>query len=125
MFYKNCVLKNFAIFTEKHLCRSLFLSSNFTKNETLAQAFSCEFCKIFKNTFSTEHLWMTVSILQQLVALYFALIYSWQFSSSEKSLVGKKFIHVSQGFYRVRFFLSFSLTNACLPFQLHKVYALL
>ena len=23
--------------------------------------FSCEFCKIFKNTFCTEHLWTTVS----------------------------------------------------------------
>ena len=25
--------------------------------------FSCEFCKIFKNTFFTEHLWMTASII--------------------------------------------------------------
>ena len=33
---------------------------------------------------------MTASILQQLLALYFALIYTWQLSSSEKSLVGKK-----------------------------------
>ena len=33
---------------------------------------------------------MTASILQQLLALYFPIIYSWQFSSSEKSLVGKK-----------------------------------
>ena len=33
---------------------------------------------------------MTASILQQLLALYFAIIYSWELSSSEKSLVGKK-----------------------------------
>ena len=33
---------------------------------------------------------MTVSILEQLMALYFAIIYSWQILSSEKSLVGKK-----------------------------------
>ena len=52
--------------------------------------FSFEFCKIFKNTFFTEHFWMTASILQQLLALYFAIIYSWQLSSNEKSLVGKK-----------------------------------
>ena len=32
---------------------------NFIKKETLAQVFSCEFCKIFKNTFFTEHLWKT------------------------------------------------------------------
>ena len=43
---------------------------------------------------------MTASMLQQLLALYFANIYSWQLSSSEKSLVGKKCIHISQGFYR-------------------------
>ena len=28
---------------------------NFIKKETLAQAFSCGFCKIFKNTFFIEH----------------------------------------------------------------------
>ena len=29
---------------------------NFIKKETLAQVFSCEFCKIVKNTFLAEHL---------------------------------------------------------------------
>ena len=33
---------------------------------------------------------MTSSILQQFLALYFAIIYSYQLSSSEKSLVGEK-----------------------------------
>ena len=87
--YKEGVFKNFAIFTGKHMCQSLFFSCNFIKKETLAHGFSCEFCMIFKSTFFTEHLWMTASILQQLLALYFAIIYSWQLSSSEKSLVGK------------------------------------
>ena len=31
--------------------------------ETLAQVFSCEFCEISKNTFFTEHVWATASIL--------------------------------------------------------------
>ena len=35
---------------------------------------------------------MNTSILQQLLALYFATLYSWQLSSSEKSLVGEKII---------------------------------
>ena len=26
--------------------------------------FSCEFCKIFKNTFFTEHLWTTASVIR-------------------------------------------------------------
>ena len=46
--------------------------------------------QIFKNIFFLEHLWMTASVFKQLLALYFAIIYSWQLSSSEKSLVGKK-----------------------------------
>ena len=36
---------------------------NFIKIETLAQVFSSEFCEISKNTFFTEHLWATVSML--------------------------------------------------------------
>ena len=31
----------------------------------LAQVFSCEFCQISKNTFFTEHLWATASILRE------------------------------------------------------------
>ena len=38
---------------------------NFIKKETLAQAFSCEFRQISKNTFFTEHLWATTSILRE------------------------------------------------------------
>ena len=36
---------------------------NFIKKETLAQVFSCEFCEISKNTFFTEHLWETASVI--------------------------------------------------------------
>ena len=53
---KKGVLKNFARFTGKHLCQSLFLNKifedyNFVKKETLAQVFSCKFYEIFKITF--------------------------------------------------------------------------
>ena len=59
------VLKNFTKFTGKHRCQSLFLlSCNFIKKETLTQVFSCKFCKIFKNTFFTEHLcWLILRLL--------------------------------------------------------------
>ena len=59
------VLRNFAKFTGKHLCQSLFFNKvagqacNFIKKETLAYGFSCEFYEISKNTFFTEHLWAT------------------------------------------------------------------
>ena len=46
---RKCVLRNFANFTGKHQCQSLFF--NFIKKETLAQVFSCRFYKISKNTF--------------------------------------------------------------------------
>ena len=55
-FYKKGVLRNFAKFTGKHLCQSLFFNKvadleacDFIKKETLAQ-FSCEFYEILKNT---------------------------------------------------------------------------
>ena len=35
---------------------------NFIKKETLAQVFPCEFCEIFKNTFSAEYLQTTTSV---------------------------------------------------------------
>ena len=58
VFCRKGVLRNFAKFTGKHLCQRL----NFIKKETLAQVFSCELCKIFKNAFFTEQLRTTASI---------------------------------------------------------------
>ena len=60
VFCKKGVLRNFAKFTGKHLCQSLFFK-NFFKKETLAQVFSCEFCKISKNTFSYRTLLVAAS----------------------------------------------------------------
>ena len=59
---------------------------------------------------------MNASILQQLLALYFAIIYSWQLISSEKPLVGKNFNHMSQRDFTDLFytdFYSFFFRNAC------------
>ena len=60
---KKGVLRNFAKFTGKHLCQSLFLNkiagqrpATLLKKKTLAQVFSREFWEISKNTFFTEHL---------------------------------------------------------------------
>ena len=57
VFCEKGVLRNFAKFTGKHLCQSLFFNKvaggacNIIKKETLVQVFSCEFCEISKNTF--------------------------------------------------------------------------
>ena len=58
VFCKKGVGRNFAKFTEKHLCQSLFFdivapeACNIIKKEILAQVFPYEFCEISKNTFS-------------------------------------------------------------------------
>ena len=36
---------------------------NFIKKETLAQVISYEFCEAFKNTFLTEHVHVTTSVM--------------------------------------------------------------
>ena len=65
--------------------QGLFLSCNFIKTVILTQGFFCEICKIFRNTFFTEHLFMTAFILQQLLALYIAGNFQvWEVISREK-----------------------------------------
>ena len=56
MFYKKGVIRNFAKFTGKHFCQSLFFSKEtlFKKLMTLVKVFSCAFCEI---SFILEHLW--------------------------------------------------------------------
>ena len=51
---KKAAFKNFANFTGKYLCWSLFLIK--LQTETPAQAFSGENCEIFKNTYFEEYL---------------------------------------------------------------------
>ena len=55
---KNVFLENFA---KKRGSR--LQTCNFIKGETLAEVFSCEFCKISQNTFFTEHLcWLLLDL---------------------------------------------------------------
>ena len=68
VFCKKYILRSFTKFTGKHLCQSLFSNkiadlrpATLLKKETLSQVFSSGFCKIFENTFFTEHLWTTAS----------------------------------------------------------------
>ena len=65
---KKAILKNFEIFTRKHLCWSFFLIKlqNFRpvtlSKETPTQVFSCEYYNIFKNTYFEKHLPTAASI---------------------------------------------------------------
>ena len=51
-----------------------FSASNFTKTETQAQAFSCEFCKTINDTYSAEHLWRVASN-DMIIARFFCKFY--------------------------------------------------
>ena len=49
-----------SVLLEKVVCPAKGAEAcSFIKKETLAHAFSSQFCEISKNTFSTEYLWMT------------------------------------------------------------------
>ena len=52
LFYRKGVLKNFAKFTGKHLCQSLWFLVGFIKRESPTKVLSCEFYEISKNIFS-------------------------------------------------------------------------
>ena len=68
---KEGVLRNFAKISPK--------ACNFIKKETLAQVFSCAFCKISKNTFSTKHVQTTgsgfISLTKYSDKLYGNIVY--------------------------------------------------
>ena len=53
MLYENSILKYYAKFTAKHLFQGSFFAEvwNVINKEILAQEFSCEFSKSFKNSF--------------------------------------------------------------------------
>ena len=57
---KKGVLRNFTKFTGNDL-----LACSFIKKETLSQVFSWEFCEIYKNIFSTEHLRTIASVCNE------------------------------------------------------------
>ena len=75
MFCKEDVLKSFANFTGKHLYQNLLFNK-----KTLAQVFSCDFCKISKNTFSYRTSPVTASLIRKirLISKSFTSQSGWQ-----------------------------------------------
>ena len=70
VFYENrCSQKFYKNHRKTAVPESLFLiklqACNFIKIVTLTQVFSCEFWKISKNNFCTEHLWTTASCITE------------------------------------------------------------
>ena len=64
---KKAVLKNFAIFTGKHLCQSLFFNKVAGLKETPIQVFPHEYCEILRISILKnicEHLLLRVAIFK-------------------------------------------------------------
>ena len=60
---QRCSVKRFLEISQNSQENTCAEACNFIKKETLAQVFSCEFCKISKNTFFIEHLWRLLLVL--------------------------------------------------------------
>ena len=78
---KTLVFFNNSLFLRPKVC-------NFIKKETATQVFSCEYCKIFKNTFFDKHLQTAARICLKIIFLQWK---SWQSEAySEPSRTSKK-----------------------------------
>ena len=70
VFCKKGVLKNFAKFTGKHLCQSLFFNKvaglrpvTLLKKRLWHRCFAMNFAKFLRTPFGTEHLWWLLLML--------------------------------------------------------------
>ena len=85
VFCKEAVLRNFAKLTGNHRARVYFLIKlqapcNFIKKETLAQAFSCEFCEISKTPFLQN---TSGRLLLDIPVFIFTFTYYWKKSEQK------------------------------------------
>ena len=68
VFCKKVAFKNFAKFTGNQLCQSpVLMVCNFIKKANQTQVCSCELWEFFKNTFVTDHLWVTASLSSSVI----------------------------------------------------------
>ena len=65
---------------------------NFIEKETLTQVFSCEFCKISKNIFFTEHLGATASAYS--IYEHKKLLQAWKFNENKIHVILNMFIGI-------------------------------
>ena len=73
-FIQSLLLHNSCTKSSHPRCSVKSVLRNFLLKKTLAQAFSCQFNKISRITFFTEHLWGTASSLPLALMIYFAIM---------------------------------------------------
>ena len=84
---------------------------NFMKKETLTQVFSCEFFKISKNTFLTEHLWANASEPQHTynkLAVYNRPVWPFYVTSNTNKIINSRGYHRNLALYQQTFEIFFS-----------------
>ena len=94
---------------------------NFIKKETLAQVFSCEFCKILRPPFLKEHLrWQLLTFTLLIFSIWSNVTFSLLNFSEMVSIFHKKMVHLSWPWHNYRnncmltfrkFLVSTSFTN--------------
>ena len=131
------VLKNFKHSQENTCTRVSFYAATLLKRRLWHRGFPVNFARFLRMSFSKNTSgWLPLfynSCWLHTLQFYIA----GNFQTVERHQSGKKFIHISQGFYRFIFLLHrfllvlllllllFSLTNACLPCRLCKAYVVL
>ena len=111
MLFEIDVLKNFAIFTGKRQCSSLYLKKvardtvgnqwnlplclQLYWKETPTQLFSCEYCEVFKGSFFIEHLLVAAS--KDYYCPWMTILCHWFFQYSLKNSENLWFSHVFRG----------------------------
>ena len=94
---------------------------DFIKKETLPQVFSCEFCKISKNTFFTEHLRATASA-DTYITTYWLLIPR---TATEKLIKKNMCRKIWRSFFWLRvFWKKIIADNICGKFSIDSSYDL-
>ena len=134
MFFKIGVLKNFAIFTGKHLCWSLFLiqlqaqaqACKFIRKRLQHRCFPVNIAKFLKTASFTEHLqWLLLHLISQFLneeifiePTVFADFPAICQKDTETVRLMKFLLPVNQ--VKIQYFMLGFLKLGCLPFQLFQ-----
>ena len=106
--YQRCSIKKVFLKISQNTCARV---SFLIKLQTLAQVFFCEFCEIFKNTFFTEHLWTTASVLLHYISKPISYSKKQFLTSSHQQIVIHFLFHLKIIMKFLSSFLSLIITN--------------
>ena len=98
---KEVVLKNFAIFSEKHQCWTLFLIKLQSFKRLLHRYFPVNIAKLFQNTYFKENLPTAASISSnrtKIITEYMTLLEFKDWNFSKQFRIGQHMLFPAKGF---------------------------